>query len=1448
VTEFREKGKMTSIRSYLIGMAIIGSLAASLNLLHAQTAVVGNFNNNLALVQAAAPDSIVQILADANGLELLSPGQAPRSGTFWWITASGNAVPAPCPPLDLTAPIYQLAANQFLVDQTGGAIPAIPRRFGMQAQTTGGTPVSGLEMEADTVLNLIERVQAAAASQQMGMMAGRTMSMNVSGGPVPGFEGGGGGGSGTNGFYSDSFNFHPDYGTNLWIAETNLASGYMSGVVSNTTADIQYELQYKTDLAQSDWQSAGWFTFGSEITNWTAWSVPAVSSSNLFLRVRSWQDDGSGLPLWWQQQYFGSTGVDPYGNSAGDGWNNLQKFQNGMNPNVFYTPPAPQGLVVSYNNANGGVAGNWLPSSGSVTGYTVEKADYNAGETTDFNFSGGTDGFEDTVSDVPSPWALAGNGPLINVTYKVQAHYDANNSAWSEPVNLEPNYWPLESFENAYNQFAQLAVQVVPGSQGSACLSASALPPGTAKLRITRIDSYFDFWNQDTSYDTNYDISVSSFTNGLAPLPDSWLTLPTDPYGDGYTWYVQAIDASGNPGAPAGLTYTSGGPLYENNRLTPVYFDGRQQMKDNLRFLLRAASTSGPFTFCAGFDNGWQICTWPTNYVYAGFCNSVEGQGFDPARPIFDNYFYRNFVFDPDNLTTNGILDMGCFYEYDPDILFITGYPSNRFNAEDYSTAASPVVLPSLLSTGQTTWITPDGEDGLGNVAAGAHNFYGLAYSSVEDAYLANDQLNLATFNPGASVPDGICYRQTVQPIFQAAGYYFAGSPAPEQSGFSVTNTSPPLIMGVGGQMQIYGYARLAVQNGNSGVYGYLGQYFDQACQIDGSGNVTANTTGVLSPYGNFFATEPGPVALVTMPDIDTGQRGTGTVYCVSLNVDANHDGMMDLSFGGPDATSQARPFVFWINNNFDRWLYDADDNTNYEDDVAISSPAAVSPYTGKPAPDCEYRDFSGNRIIPTTRDLEDYARLWVSGVTSNLLAALPAGGTVTLSLQQTISSNSYPYGYLLPPTIDLFAAADADGGIGYLTNETIATAQIDPIQCPYVGRLGPGQSIQLNANYFGSAWRGDHFIWCGVSGGSGQLNLTIADASGNVLAQSTTYIQIVDIKNMYERWTAGDNPKAAPMNVATNAVNDLPDPMQPPFQYASPQNTNTPYILYVHGWNMETWEKDRFAETAFKRLYWQGYQGRFGSFRWPTGFDFVGWKSVITDPDNFDNSEFQAWKSGAGLLNKLNDLNAQYPGNVYLMAHSMGNVVAGEALRLAGNDQVVNTYIAMQGAISAHCYDATTASRFSYCLQPDRYAFYWTNGAPCYFNGIAGAGTCVNFYNANDFALDKWQIDQNLKPDVGYGYDSASDTFSRGTLFTTPLHFPTNTYEIFSYADPAWSYALGAQENVGGAFNQNLQLNLFTSPYNFGPQHLYHSLQFRSDLANCSSFWDIVLRRIQLK
>jgi len=95
-----------------------------------------------------------------------------------------------------------------------------------------------------------------------------------------------------------------------------------------------------------------------------------------------------------------------------------------------------------------------------------------------------------------------------------------------------------------------------------------------------------------------------------------------------------------------------------------------------------------------------------------------------------------------------------------------------------------------------------------------------------------------------------------------------------------------------------------------------------------------------------------------------------------------------------------------------------------------------------------------------------------------------------------------------------------------------------------------------------------------------------------------------------------------------------------------------------------------------------------------------------VTDPRNFDNSEFIAWQSAAGLRNKLKDLNAEYPGHVYMLAHSMGNIVAGEALQLAaqnGDGRVVNTYVASQAALPAHDYDATVTSPY---LLPFTYTY----------------------------------------------------------------------------------------------------------------------------------------------
>jgi hypothetical protein len=758
----------------------------------------------------------------------------------------------------------------------------------------------------------------------------------------------------------------------------------------------------------------------------------------------------------------------------------------------------------------------------------------------------------------------------------------------------------------------------------------------------------------------------------------------------------------------------------------------------------------------------------------------------------------------------------------------------------------------------------------------GVRNCYGLPLLSLRAG-------ESALFTPGSTFSSSHVrfFPNFETPSLQTVDYYFASQtpfldftsalpPVPGSPDFTPTNTSPLLIASVGQAFTVAGWAKQSIGNGYSDKFAYLEQYFESAYKVITDGTITTNQTGILSPYGEFLATEAGRTALVTMPDIDTAQRGAALVHVISLNLDANHDGVMDLSFSGPDTTSPNRPFRFWVNNDFDRPKEDKDDDVYYEDSTESQRlPGWRGWLAGwRTPPDANYETPAGNRIIPTMRDLQDFPRLWLSGLTPNFVATLPPGTTVTLSWGDVGNPNTNN------PVIDLFQAADGDGSIGYLTNAAIASVQTNISTCSYIGRLGPGQSIQLNTAQFANGWVGDHLIWCGAGGGNGSLTLTIAQNGTNMLAQTKAHIQLMDIKQMYERWTIGDDPKIAPTNTAHLAVEDLPTPAIP-FRYGPTESTNTPYILFVHGWNLKTWEKDRFAESAFKRLYWQGYQGRFGFFRWPTDYGFKGTLlDAFFDAHNFDHSENQAWKSSVGLLNKMNQLHAQYSGRLYVLAHSLGNIPVSEALRSAGANQVVNTYVASQAAVTAHTYDSAVPN-YSFFLPPVSTSPKTPNIYGDRFAGAdgGGAGRIINFYNVNDFAFKRtgWQLDQLTKPDVGvlqddgrwtYKYSgSANDpspwnnfskyyTTTNGTTNTFSFDIVNNVahrYEVMSFAAQSWTTALGT---TPGANNLFLDVNLgrITNPRIWPPDannhsaHLWHSGQFRGPHWLQQGYWRALL------
>jgi hypothetical protein len=1295
--------------------------------------------------------------------------------------------------------------------------------------------------------------------------------------------------------------------TNLAISPLTFSNNTASLFVVNSTADILYEVQGCTNLAQRNWFTEG-FVLGSTLTNWTWANFYVSKKGDLFLRVRSWQDTtATGIPDWWWLQYFGQdTNVNPNAqDSAGDGWTLAQDFEIGWNPNTFRTPPAPQGVTVSYSSTTGMTTISWLPSPGNVTGYLITTSTEGS-----YSVSASSTNYTLSIPYSPNFEYYSDGDPTMNESFQIQAEYVRGNSLPSATVWLQPT---------------TVSGHIIPGPSGGNLLAVANIPSNAATIRVFMFYIGFEQDNSENfTVETNVDIPVGNFINGFAPAYSSWLNLPTFPPNVNVFrnyFYLQSVDTNGNVSGGSPLTQDWG---------PDNFYDGREQLKQNLTFQFRVADTVSPFGFdiwtnygnaySPGFYQVAQLST-PTNYAYASFYDVDNYNGMygittdlptlNTYRPFEDNVLYRDFVYTPSDVDTNGDMTTGVQLNNS----FDTGVQLQLWLPPTYLPSTNNITVPLLGSSQYLNTYPVNGSVYLPNTfdtegiawpynyttnttpellfSNNIVNYWGLAFDSAELYYLDNNgSLENTVLSPGSSIltwsPNSV-YMNTAQPTYRTIeydfwndnsfggspndGYEFVPSPGsttnlPGNSAFSTTNASQLLIVGVGENIGIAAFAKLEVTNSAySGVYGYVQQYLTNAYQLDASGNVTTNLTGIVSPYGNYFATQAGAADVITMADLDTGQQGTDAVYAVSLNVDKNHDGTMDLSWNGPDSTSTNSPFVFWANNNYDRWTWDADDETNYMDDVEMTN----CPYAPTTAtPDYNYRDMYGNRVIPDTRDLEDYARLWVCGINAHLLTNLPAGSTVTLNWGDVGNANSNN------PTIDLFQASDFDGGIEYSTNETSAANQINPVYSAYVGRVEPGQSVQLNSGFF-SGWAGNHFIWCGVSNGTGGLTLTIADANSNILGQATVYIQIVDIKQMYERWTLGDQLSVAPLTNAILAADDGLPAGAPAFQYPHPQGTNTPYILFVHGWNMESWDKDRFAETAYKRLYWQGYQGRFGLFRWPTGNDFSGDFSQLlsnpTEKDNYDSSEYNALLSGAGLLNKLTSLQAEYPGHVYVLAHSMGNVVTGEALRLAGTNQVVNTYIASQAAVSAHTYDETVPN-YSFNVVVGGVGFNFGPKTPNIYgdwftgNNGGGAGRVISLYNTNDYALSQvhWQLDQLVKPDVlvvengapwNYEYGgSASDPAPWNDFFKTNdltgatvsfniVNTSTNRYEVMGYAAQSYTTALGATPNVENLTKSLNLVSLWPSPDpldNDYASHFYHSAQFRGDAVSEWNYWNSLL------
>jgi hypothetical protein len=553
------------------------------------------------------------------------------------------------------------------------------------------------------------------------------------------------------------------------------------------------------------------------------------------------------------------------------------------------------------------------------------------------------------------------------------------------------------------------------------------------------------------------------------------------------------------------------------------------------------------------------------------------------------------------------------------------------------------------------------------------------------------------------------------------------------------------------------------------------------------------------------------------------------------LAVDANRDGQ--IHFGSEkidsslsDATSADKPFRFWLND---------DDDGN-----ALNNESEV---VGGTAKDYESRGDFG---IASKRDLEDFARLWIN--TQGLNDAL-RNGDMQIGLMwkaDTVTGS---------PAINLYTHCEAGGGTGYLTDSAVAIQQATP---PYSATMTDttGKNVVSASNgifvlkkevfaNLTEAQPTTHLLFEGAGIGKGMLQIVILDKNGTKIGEGPgVWLDLKNIRSMYQG---------------------------PGTAFDQPADEKPQAIVFVHGWNMSPEGSRNFAETVFKRLWHRGYKGRFVYFRWNTtysdAFDDVPVVGAAVEGylADYNGSERVAWQSGAALKAVVDALPAGYSRN--LMAHSMGNIVAGSAL-LSG--MTVNNYVLMHAAIPASCYDDRDLLK-----QPQSQRSYaginvtlWENDTPdddpvaetrvlAYRGRLTGdRGNLISFYLPNDAAtVYAWELNNDkFKPALNYGYTRGAPTLlgSQQGLWKQIGMGPSAVHaslsdplEAMPFADASWSKLVGAESRTAGAIKGSLDLSseTFSLPGATLGFRDEHSAEFNRNIQVLQPFYQELLRALKI-
>jgi hypothetical protein len=315
--------------------------------------------------------------------------------------------------------------------------------------------------------------------------------------------------------------------------------------------------------------------------------------------------------------------------------------------------------------------------------------------------------------------------------------------------------------------------------------------------------------------------------------------------------------------------------------------------------------------------------------------------------------------------------------------------------------------------------------------------------------------------------------------------------------------------------------------------------------------------------------------------------------------------------------------------------------------------------------------------------------------------------------------------------------------------------------------------------------------------------------------------------------------------------INYTPD-VSPRFE--KPMEEDPQCLVFVHGWRMSYEDSVSFSETMFKRLWWQGYKGRFAAFRWATQTSF----------HSYNTSEWIAWKYGKSLANYVeNYLKHQMPSyTMNIAAHSMGNIVTGSALK---RGMTVNNYMLMQAAVPSGCYDDRVNDYGRFINEEDTRPTPDTDvqkGYRLLLQPVSNnVGKFTSFFNIDDYALatgittlgfwplefeTNWEKNEiDYKPDVlstgHYSYDGVATSYFVNT--NSPDRVVSDIHECLSFVARPRSKAAGAEVHNATVFGSVMNLE---GSCNFGADFGDHGGQFMRPIQQLEAFYERVFNELK--